>query len=87
MKTFFENIKKSYCAGKFIGMGMLLLIGAFFLFFAGVGQAQPLPPHPPGLYGPPGPHHLPGPPVVGPHHPGPPPTSWMVLGARLSSWA
>jgi len=67
MKTIFENIRKSYYAGKFRGIGMLLLIGALFFFFAGVGLAQPLPPHPPGLY------HPPGPPVVGPYHPGPPP--------------
>jgi hypothetical protein len=73
MKTIFENIKKSYSAGEFRGMLMVLSIGAFFLFFAGVGLAQPLPPHPPGVHNLPGPHHLPGPPVVAPHHPGPPP--------------
>jgi hypothetical protein len=73
MKTIFEHIKKSYSAGKFRGVGMVLAIGAFFLFFTGVGLAQPLPPHPRGLPYPPGPHHLPGPPVIVPHHPGPPP--------------
>jgi hypothetical protein len=73
MKTFFENINKSYCAGKYRGVFMVLSIGVFCLFFAGVGLAQPLPPHPPGVHNLPGPHHLPGPPVVAPHHPGPPP--------------
>ena len=77
MKTFFGSTKKNFFAGKFRGVGMLLLIGALFLFFTGVGLAQPLPPHPPGFYHPPGPPVVvplpPGPPVYVPHHPGPPP--------------